>query len=449
MFVCLTGHQTNGHKFARDAAKNGAAAILVSEEISVESDATVIKVEDTRAALALVSAQFFEHPAKELTTIGITGTKGKTTTSFMIKSILEKSGIKTAIIGTLGVVLEQKIIKTANTTPESYEIQKYFRELADQGYECVVLEASSLGLKWNRLDGFVFDYCVFTNFSSDHIGEAEHKDLDEYLECKSLLFQKCKTGILNLDDEQFENILKGNTCKIITFGFNNNADFVAGNTKLISKPGYLGVHFKLSGQKSFLVDVSIPGKFSAYNALAAIAVCSQFSQITTKHIQSGLDSVKVKGRVESVETPLPFTLLIDYAHNALSMKNILTTLREYNPKRLVVMFGSGGNRPRIRRFEMGEIAGTFADFSVLTADNSRFEDVNDIIADIVVGMKRTNGEFTVIPDRKEAIRYCIESSKEGDVVVLAGKGHEEYQEVRGEKLPFDERKIIEEIIGSR
>lgn len=445
LFVCLKGANSDGHKFAQSAADNGAAAILACENIVVDG-APVIMTEDTRKALAYVSAAFFGHPARELTTIGITGTKGKTTTASMTAAILSAGGLKTGIIGTLGIVIDGEIEETSNTTPESYEIQRAMRKMIDKGCRCVVMEASSIGLKWHRTDGFVFDYGIFTNFSHDHIGGNEHKDMEEYLACKALLFKQCRLGIVNIDDSYARAVTADASCKVETFGFSKDADLVGANDRLISKSGCLGVHLDVSGALNTSVDVDIPGKFMAYNALAAISVCLHLG-VTEQAIKEGLSTVKVKGRVESVPVPGNYTLLIDYAHNALSMESLLTILREYHPNRLITLFGAGGNRSRDRRYEMGEISGRLSDLSVITEDNSRFENVMDIIEDIKTGINKTDGKYIVIPDRTEAIRYCIENAQDGDIIVLAGKGHENYQDKNGRKTHYDEREVIASIIG--
>ena len=446
VFVCLSGSAFDGHDFAQDAVKNGAAAIVVSrDDISAEG-AAVIRVDDTRKALAFMSAEYFENPADTLTTIGITGTKGKTTTAAMIRSILEKGGIRTGIIGTLGILYGDKTIKTANTTPESYEIQKALRDMINDGCKCCVMEASSLGIKWHRTDGFIFDYGIFTNFSHDHIGGVEHPTMEDYLYCKSLLFRQCTTGIINIDDPAADKMIENHTCRIETYGCSSKAQLRASDAKLLSKPGFLGVSFNVSGKLNMKLDVATPGLFTVHNALAAAAVCSHFD-IPESAVLKGLEEVRVKGRVESVKVPGNYTLLIDYAHNAVSMENILTTLREYNPHRIVTLFGAGGNRPRDRRFEMGEISGRLSDLSVITEDNSRFEDVNDIIADIITGIKKTDGKYVTIPDRTDAIRYCIENAQDGDIIVLAGKGHEDYQDKNGVKTHYDEREVIAEILA--
>ncbi|WP_085833764.1 UDP-N-acetylmuramoyl-L-alanyl-D-glutamate--2,6-diaminopimelate ligase [Clostridium merdae] len=445
VFVCLRGARADGHKYAQQAAESGACAIVADHPLQLTKEVPVVVVPDTRLALAELSAAHFGHPAKRMKTVGVTGTKGKTTTTYMIRAIMEQAGLKTGLIGTIGAVIGDRVIPTENTTPESYEIQSFLKQMADEGCQCVVMEASSIGLKANRTAGFTFDIGLFTNFSPDHIGGDEHESLEEYLACKSMLFRQCKLGIVNMDDENWQAILKYHTCEVETYGFSAEAQLRAENEGLVSRPGYLGAKFDLSGLMNFPVTVDIPGKFSAYNALAAIAVCRHFP-VTQEQIQSGLSAVTVKGRVEPVPVPGDYTLLIDYAHNAVSMENILETLREYEPNRLICLFGAGGNRAKSRRYEMGEVCGRLADLSVITADNSRFEDVMDIIADIKIGMAKTDGKYVVIPDRREAIRYCLENAQRGDVIVLAGKGHEDYQEIRGVKHPFDERVVVAELL---
>lgn len=444
MFVCLKGYNSDGHSYASQAVEKGASAILISDDLDIDTKGlAVVKVKDTREALAYISAEFFENPAEKLTTIAITGTKGKTTTAAMIKKILERAGIKSGTIGTLGIIIGDKTIPTNNTTPESYEVQKAMKQMADEGCKAMIIEASSIGLKWHRVDAIDFDYGIFTNFSHDHIGGAEHKDMDEYLECKAMLFKKCKLGLINRDDEKWQDILKGATCDYLTYGFSKEADYIASNDSLLSTPGFLGARFDLSGKREMSVDVAIPGHFSVYNALSAISVCAEMG-ISDEHIKEGLKTVAVKGRVEIVPVPGNYTLLIDYAHNALSMENVLTTLRQYKPHRLITMFGAGGNRPKVRRYEMGETSGRLSDLSVITEDNSRFEDVMDIIEDIKVGIAKTDGEYVVVPNRKDAVKYCIEHAEDGDIIVLAGKGHEDYQEIKGVKYHMDERELIAE-----
>lgn len=444
-FVCLRGSASDGHQYAGKAAEAGAAVIVAEEPVEAPG-AQVILTEDTKAALALMSAALFENPAgKDIKTIGITGTKGKTTTAYMIRSILEAAGHKTGIIGTIGVAVGDRLIKTDNTTPQSYEIQKFLRQMADEGCEYCVMEASSIGLKDKRVYGFTFDVGVFTNFSEDHIGGVEHKDMEEYLESKALLFSMCRVGVVNGDDPSLEGILRGHTCQVKTFGFSDGAWLRGSRCRHMTEPGFLGVAFEVTGDLEFTAEVDIPGKFNAYNALAATAACHVLG-VPVEAVKEGLRTVKVKGRVEPVPVPGGYTLLLDYAHNGVGMESLLTTLREYEPHRLICLFGAGGNRPKVRRYEMGEVSGRLADLSVITADNSRYENVLDIIEDIKVGIAKTRGKHIEIPDRREAIRWCLNNAQPGDIVVLAGKGHEDYQEIEGVKHPFDERVVIRELL---
>ncbi len=446
-FVCLKGYTSDGHRFASLAVEKGAAALVVSDDLdfAVPANVAVVKTADTRAALALMSAAFFGNPARELMTVAITGTKGKTTTTAMIAEIFEHAGVKTGTIGTLGIVYGGNTYKTDNTTPESYEIQKAMRDMLNAGCKAMVIEASSIGLKHHRLEGMTFDVGVFTNFSHDHIGGVEHKDLEEYLYCKSLLFRQVKNAAANCDDEKYLEVTKDFKGELHTFGFGENAQLRAKNDRLLSDGGFIGVHFDTEGSRELSLDVGVPGIFNVYNALAAISAVSFFN-IPDQAIIDGLKVAHVKGRVEPVPVPGNYSLLIDYAHNALSMENVLTTLRQYHPHRLITMFGAGGNRPKVRRFEMGETSGRLSDLSVITEDNSRFEDVMDIIEDIKTGLAKTDGKYVVVPNRKEAIRYCMTHAEDGDIIVLAGKGHEDYQEIKGVKYHMDERELIAEII---
>ena len=447
VFVCLKGFNVDAHKFAASAVESGAAAVVLSDPLELSCE-TVIKVDDTRAALAVLSANFFGNPAKEMISIAVTGTKGKTTTAAMIRSILEEAGIKTGTIGTLGVVIGDTIHKTNNTTPESYEIQQALRQMADEGCGAFVIEASSLGLKWHRTDAVLYDYGVFTNFSNDHIGEAEHATMEEYIECKKLLFRQCKLGLINKDSRVYETVAADAQCPVETFGFDESCDVYASDGELTRRPGFLGVSFTVNGYDTYRVNVGVPGRFNIYNALSAISVCRHCGA-NKDAVCRGLEKAKVKGRVEPVHVSDRFTLLIDYAHNALSMENVLTTLRKYEPNRLITLFGAGGNRPKVRRFEMGETSGRLSDLSVITEDNSRFEDVNDILDDIETGLAKTDGKFVRIPNRKDAIRYCIENAQDGDIIVLAGKGHEDYQEIKGVKYHMDERELIADILAGK
>ena len=438
------------------AAAGGAVVIVTERPVEVPEGVCVVRVKDTRYALALISAAYFGYPARKLKTIGIyparklktigiTGTKGKTTTTFLIRSILEHAGIRTGLIGTIETIIGDRHIPASNTTPESYTIQQYFAAMVEAGCQVAVMEVSSQGLKLHRTAGIQFDIGIFTNLAPDHIGPNEHESFEEYLECKSRLFRQCRVGIVNIDDAHCPQILEGHTCQVETDGFSEKADLRASDVKLVNRPGFLGVAYRVSGLTDMDVEIDMPGRFSVYNSLVAIAVCRHFD-IQKEDVLAALEAAQTKGRIEKVKVSDDFTLLIDYAHNAMSLESLLTTLKEYHPKRLVCLFGCGGNRSRLRRFEMGEVSGRLADLTVITSDNPRFEEPQAIIDDIRTGIEKTDGKYVEIIDRKEAIRYVIAHGQPGDVIVLAGKGHEDYQEIKGVKYPMDERVLIQEVL---
>ena len=445
LFLCIKGAVSDGHVYAKEVAEKGACVLVVQDPVEVPDSVTVIQVEDSRLAMAYISAAWFDYPAEKLKTVGITGTKGKTTTTYLVKSILENAGHKTGLIGTIEAIIGDRTIPAANTTPESYLVQQYFAEMVKEGCDSVVMEVSSQGLMLHRTAGFTFDIGIFTNIEPDHIGPNEHKDFDDYLHCKSLLFRQCKTGIFNADDEHLEKLLEDHTCQVETFGFSEKADLRAENTRLVTGKGTLGIAYDVRGLMDFSVEIDLPGKFSVYNSLTAIAVCRHFG-VTRENIQKALKNAKVKGRIEMVKVSDEFTLMIDYAHNAMSLESLLTTLKEYQPNRLVCLFGCGGNRSKLRRYEMGEVSGKLADLTIITSDNPRNEEPQAIIDDIKTGIGRTEGKYVEIIDRKEAIAYAIHHGQPGDIIVLAGKGHEDYQEIKGKKYPMDERVLIREIL---
>lgn len=445
LFLCIRGAVTDGHKYAADVVEKGAKVLVVEEPVEVPEDVTVIQVADTRMAMALISAAWYDYPAEKLKVIGITGTKGKTTTTYMVKSILESAGYKVGLIGTIEAIIGDEVIPAKNTTPESLTVQEYFHRMLEAGCQIAVMEVSSQGLMLHRTAGFEFEIGIFTNIEPDHIGPAEHSSFEDYMECKSRLFRQCKLGILNGDDPHVENMLEGHTCQVETFGFNEGVDLRAVDTHLVTSPGYLGVAYTLQGLLNFDVEIDIPGKFSVYNSLTAIAICRHFN-VSEENIKKALKEAKVKGRIEMVKVSDEFTLMIDYAHNAMALESLLSTLKEYNPHRLVCLFGCGGNRSKLRRYEMGEVSGKLADLTIITSDNPRFEKPEEIIDDIVTGIEKTDGKYIRITDRKEAIAYAIQHGEPGDIVVLAGKGHEDYQEIEGKKYPMDERVLIKEIL---
>ena len=448
MFVCMVGAVTDGHKYIPDAVEKEASVIVLEKEeeaAQIPENITVLKVESARLALALMSAALFDHPARKLVTIGLTGTKGKTTTTYMIKKVLEMAGKKVGLIGTIGAMIGEEHLPSKNTTPESYELHRMFAAMVEAGCEYVVMEVSSQGLKLDRTAGILFDYGIFTNLSPDHIGPAEHASFEEYMECKSLLFRQCRIGIVNADDEHVDGILKGHTCEVKTFSAEKEADLMASDIGFINEDGKLGMHFKVSGCMDCQAKVHIPGRFSVYNSMVTMLVC-HLAGISDEAILEGLSRVQVKGRVEMLSVSKDYTLIIDYAHNEVSTRSVLTTLMEYHPKRLICVYGGGGNRSKLRRYDMGEVTGEMADLCVLTCDNPRDEEIRDINNDIKVGLARSNGKYIEIDDRKEAIAYCMKNAKPGDMIVLLGKGHEDYQEIKGVKYHFDEREAVAEIL---
>lgn len=454
MFVCMVGAITDGHNYIKDAVEKGASAIVVEREeaaMQIPDSITVIQVKSTRYALALMSAALFDHPARKLITIGLTGTKGKTTTTYMIKSVLEMAGKKVGLIGTIGALIGDEKLPSQNTTPESYELHRMFAAMVEAGCEYVVMEVSSQGLKLDRTAGIEFDYGVFTNLSPDHIGPAEHASFEEYLECKSMLFSQCKKGIINADDVHSEEILKNHTCEVYSFATEKTeflgkpVDLAAYEIGYIKENGKLGMDFKVKGVMECEAKVHIPGRFSVSNSLVTMLVC-HLAGISNEAIQKGLEKVQVKGRVEMLPVSKDYYLIIDYAHNEVSTRSVLTTLLEYHPKRLICVYGGGGNRSKLRRYDMGEVTGAMADLCVLTCDNPRDEEIKDINEDIKVGLAKSNGKYIEIEDRKEAIAYCMTHAQPGDMIVLLGKGHEDYQEIKGVKYHFDEREAVAEIL---
>ncbi len=460
MFVCMAGAVTDGHRYIPDAVEKGASVIVVErrkEAEGIPGEITVLLVASTRRALALMSAALFGYPAKKLVTIGVTGTKGKTTTTYMMKNVLELAGKKVGLIGTIGVMIGDEELPSKNTTPESYELHRMFAAMVEAGCEYVVMEVSSQGLKMDRTAGILFDYGVFTNLSPDHIGPTEHASFEEYLECKSLLFRQCRVGIINADDAHSEAIAAGHTCEIHSFGvldasegaekqfLGKPVDLLASDSGFLKEDGKLGMHFTVKGCMDCAVKLHIPGRFSVYNALVTMLVC-HMAGIPQQAILEGLSRVQVKGRVEMLPVSKNYYLIIDYAHNEVSTRSVLTTLLEYHPKRLICVYGGGGNRSKLRRYDMGEVTGEMADLCVLTCDNPRDEEIRDINADIKVGLAKSGGKYIEIDDRKEAIAYCMTHAKPGDMIVLLGKGHENYQEIKGVKYHFDEREAVAEIL---
>ncbi|MFR3727342.1 UDP-N-acetylmuramoyl-L-alanyl-D-glutamate--2,6-diaminopimelate ligase [Lacrimispora sp.] len=442
VFICMKGTKVDSHEFIPSVAEAGVKVLVVERKVPVPDGVTAVLVHNAREALALLSAARFDYPAKKMVTIGVTGTKGKTTTTHMIKTILESCGKKVGMIGTTGIVIGQTVTPTKNTTPESYELHEAFRNMSDAGCEYMVMEVSSQAFKMHRVDGITFDYGLFTNISPDHIGPDEHDDFEEYLSYKSRIFQCSKTGIMNRDDSHWAEVIKDASCDLYSFSMDKEGtDFKAENIHYVSQPDFVGLEFDVKGRFELSVRVNIPGRFNVANALAAVSVLS-FFDLPKERICRGLEHLSVNGRMEIVYTSERCTVIVDYAHNAISMESLLTTLRDYKPKRLVCVFGCGGNRSRDRRYSMGESAGRLADFTIITADNSRFEKTEDIIADIRGSIEKTGGNFIEIPDRREAIEYSITHAEPGDMIAIIGKGHEDYQEINGVRHHFSDREEV-------
>ena len=445
LFFCICGAVSDGHKYAQDVAAKGASVIVCEKDVQVPETVTVVRVESSRYAMGKISSAFYGKPSEQMTVIGLTGTKGKTTTTYMIREMLERAGIKTGLVGTIEILDGANKIPAENTTPESMVLHKYMKDMVDNGCKAVVMEVSSQGLMLDRVAGVDFDYGIFTNLSKDHIGPNEHASFEEYRDWKAKLFTLCKTGIFNVDDKNAAYMMEHADCEKITYGMRGHADYCANDVELYCENGVLGIQYALSGSLSGQMVVDLPGEFSVHNSLAAIAV-ADLMHVPVADIQTILKQIKVRGRVEMIPISDAFTLMIDYAHNAMALESLLTALRAYNPKRLVTLFGCGGNRSKDRRFEMGEVSGNMADFTIITSDNPRDEEPAAIMEDIVTGMKKTTGSYVAIEDRKEAIRYAILHAQPGDVIVLAGKGHEDYQEIHGVKHHMDERDLIRGIL---
>ena len=447
LFFCISGAVSDGHKYAEDVIDKGAKALIVEKDLDIKipDDVTIVKVDNSRYAMGMISSKFYGEPSKKLTVIGITGTKGKTTTTYMIREMLESAGKKTGLIGTIEIIDGVNTTPAKNTTPESIVLHKTLKDMVDNGLTAVVMEVSSQGLMLDRVAGVDFDYGIFTNLSKDHIGPNEHKTFEEYMMWKAKLFTLCRTGIFNCDDKFMSEMTKDADCEIITYGMKEDADYAAGDFRLYNKDGVLGIEYNLKGKKNADIIVDLPGEFSVHNSLAAIAIADLMG-VDMEDIKNILKTIKVRGRVEMIPISDEFTIMIDYAHNAMALESLLSALKAYNPKRLVTLFGCGGNRSKDRRYEMGEVSGKLSDFTIITSDNPRDEEPLDIIKDIKTGMSKTDGDFIEIPDRKEAIRYAIMNGKSGDVIVLAGKGHEDYQEIKGVKHHMDERDLIKEVL---
>ena len=441
LFVCLRGFVADGHRYVDKAIAAGAAAVVVEDASVVTDGAVFVLVADSRLALAYISAAFFGKPAEKMTMIGLTGTKGKTTTAHMIKNMLEKAGHTVGMIGTMGAYIGNEKTPTKNTTPESHELHALFDKMYRAGCTHVVMEVSSQGLKQQRTAGITFDVGAFLNLSEDHIGDGEHKDFEEYKACKKLLIPQCRRMVINADTPYSEEFsaLSHNP---VTISTETAATLSAQNRQNLWDGALFGVAFDAVGLINRRLTVSMPGLFNVENALVAAAI-AHLCGVSDDKIGEGLATISVKGRTQLIPgTPEGTVVLIDYAHNALSMESLLTMLKGYHPQRLICLFGGGGNKPKQRRYDMGLIAGKYADLTVLTTDNPRFEELADINAHIIEGLNVHGGRYEIIDDRQEALEYLLENARSGDIIAVIGKGHETYQEIKGVRYDFCEEEII-------
>ncbi len=446
MFFCMVGAKFDGHEFCKEVVEKGATVLVVSKKVEdIPENVTVILVQDTRSALAYASSAWFDYPSKELTMIGITGTKGKTTVTCLIKDILEKAGHKVGLIGTIETVIGDTRIPMANTTPEPYILQMYLRQMVEHGCDMAVMEVSSQGLMQARVEGIHFAVGAFTNIEKDHISPTEHKDFDDYFYWKKQLFYRADVGIFNADDERLLALSKEDLpLRVKTFGMKGDVDYKADGIEKDFTDGKMGMRFFVPALSKEAVRINTPGNFSVHNALLAMAVCDEL-EVPFGAMKDALNTAVVKGRMEPVFLDGRFSFFIDYAHNAMALESLLKTVKEYAKGKVICIFGCGGNRSRDRRFEMGEVSGKLADLTVITTDNPRFEEPKDIMKDIETGILKTGGNYVMVEDRKEAVRYAIENAGDKDMIILAGKGHEDYQEIRGVKYHMDERELVESV----
>lgn len=453
LFIAIKGFEVDGHDYIQKAVEQGAAAVMLQEGVDLEivkklpKEVTVIVAKDTRYALAICSCNFYGNPSRKFKLIGITGTKGKTTTSFMTKKVLEKTGKKVGLIGTIATYIgDEKLEDSDRTTPESNKLQEIFAKMVEAGCEAVVMEVSSQSLKLHRVAGCDFDIGVFTNFSEDHISPKEHPDMQDYFNSKVQLFKMCKTAFINADDYHVAKLPKlVPDCNITTYGIDNFCNVLAKDITITNS--YVDFKVKL-GMKNERIKTGIPGRFSVYNSLAAICVGEKLGA-NAEQIKEALEEVRVPGRSELINNKKELTIMVDYAHSPESLENILNAVKSYTRGRVISVFGCGGDRDTAKRPIMGEISGRIADFTIITSDNPRTEEPQKIVDQIEEGIKKTKGKYTVIVDRIEAIKEAIKMADKKDIIVLAGKGHEPYQEINGVKYPFDERIIVNDIIEGK
>ncbi|MBU3159007.1 UDP-N-acetylmuramoyl-L-alanyl-D-glutamate--2,6-diaminopimelate ligase [Clostridium frigoris] len=442
VFFAIEGYQMDGHKYIQSAINNGAVAVVCHKEIE-NVDVVVIKAQDSRKALAISSSNYYGNPSRSMKMIGVTGTNGKTTSAFMIKAILEQKGYKVGLIGTIANFVGKKKIHTERTTPESLELHELFKEMVDSNVDYCVMEVSSHSLSLDRVYGIEFCESIFTNLTQDHLDF--HKTFENYFNAKLKLFKLSKISVINIDDEYGEKAYNSIKNSKLSFALNHKADIMASDIKMHSRGSKFTLKYK---ESSFDIELNIPGNYNVYNALGCIAVClNQGVEISV--IREALKKVQVPGRCELVENNhnLGFEIILDYAHTPDGLENILETVREFTKGKLISVYGCGGDRDKTKRPIMGRIGTNLSDFSFITSDNPRTEDPLEIIKDVVLGIEKNN--FEIIENRREAIKRAIESAKTGDIIVIAGKGHEDYQILKDKTIHFDEREVISEILKEK
>lgn len=438
LFICIKGATFDGHSVAKEMLEKGAAAVVCEYDLGLDRQ---VIVSDTRSALSPICANFFGNPAEKLKLIGLTGTNGKTTTTFLIKQILESLGKKVGLIGTVQNMVGDEVYPAHYTTPDPHELQCLFRKMVDAGCEYCVMEVSSQALAQGRVKGIEFLLGAFTNLTQDHLDY--HKTFENYFAAKRILFENCKIALTNTDDEYGKRITEGLDCKVYTYGVKNiNVDFSARNVEFSPK----GVKYELVCDSIGRVNCPIPGRFSVYNSLCAAGVALALGFDFSEVVMAISQCIGVKGRIEVVPTNTDFTVIIDYAHSPDGLKNIISSLKEIATGRVVTLFGCGGDRDKTKRPLMGKIASELSDFCIVTSDNPRSENPGAIINDILEGMKDTKTPFKVIENRAEAIKWAVNNAKENDIVLLAGKGHETYQILPTGTIHFDEREVVNEAL---
>lgn len=442
VFVAIKGYKEDGNDYIKEAVEKGAVCIVTEDELNANElpNITIVRVQNSRIALSLIASKYYDFPARKLKLIGITGTKGKTTTAYMIRDILNASGKKTGMIGTIYNTYGNVCIEASRTSPESLDLQKLLKDMVDAQMEYVVMEVSSHSLVLDRVYGLHFAIGIFTNLSQEHLDF--HGTMDNYLLAKSKLFEMCDFALVNGDDIHTPRLKKMIKCKTATFGLDNAVNITASDVRINNN----NVEFKMYVNKMLeTIVINIPGRFTVYNALAAIGTCSLLGA-QMDAILLALSNIKVPGRSEIIDVQKTFTVMVDYAHNSSSLEAILSSIKKYVKGRIICVFGCGGNRDKEKRPMMGEISGRLADFTVITTDNPRNEDPSIIMKEIEDGVKKTKGLYKIIENRKDAIAFAMRIAWKNDLVLIAGKGHETYQELKnGKRIDFDERKVVKDI----